>query len=69
MPPAFLLNTMTIQRCPVCNVAWYEGEAPKHVMDCSARALCEHEWDFKTDCCVKCGATWQDVVDKELRHK
>lgn len=62
---------MTIQRCPVCNVAWYEGEAPKHVMDCHNRTFvpypgpdCDHEWDFEKDRCIKCGATWQETFDR-----
>ena len=33
-------DLMTIvQRCPTCGVAWYAGEAPKHAMDCLARAF------------------------------
>lgn len=58
----------TVQRCPVCDVAWDEGRPERHVMTCPARShptrpVCEHEWSFKADVCVRCGATWKEVFE------
>lgn len=65
---------MTIHRCEICHVSWYDGEPPKHVMDCPDRTFipypgptvqgCEHKWDFLRDVCIKCGSTYQWVFDK-----
>lgn len=64
---------MAIKRCLVCEVSWEEGQPEKHVMTCIVRGitlypgpednLCNHKWDFATDKCFKCGATWNEVFD------
>lgn len=63
---------MSVQRCPICHVSWYDGEPVKHVMTCPNKDFvpypgpshdCDHEWDFEKDRCITCGAIYQQVFD------
>jgi len=62
---------MTIERCPICDVAWERGQPEKHLMACVLRRAspppkveCEHKWDFEKDKCAKCGATYEWAIDR-----